>query len=106
MLHLVQVYVILSLVIKMKEKNILAGERLKHSRLKAKKTLEQIGMLCGVHKTTVMRWEKGEIERIGLPTIQMLASYYGVDAAWLSGLDVPERNNSIPDGSHTALGET
>ncbi len=82
----------------MKEKNILAGERLKHSRLKAKKTLEQIGMLCGVHKTTVMRWEKGEIERIGLPTIQMLASYYGVDAAWLSGLDVPERNNSIPDG--------
>ena len=47
----------------MKEKNIIAGERLKQSRLKAKKTLEQIGVLCGVHKTTVMRWEKGEIEK-------------------------------------------
>lgn len=82
----------------MKEKNIIAGERLKQSRLKAKKTLEQIGVLCGVHKTTVMRWEKGEIERIGLPTIQMLASYYGVDAAWLSGLNVPKNEASIPEG--------
>lgn len=78
---------------KMKEKNILAGERLKYSRIKANKTLEQIGTLCGVHKTTVMRWEKGEIERIGLPTIQLLANYYSVDAAWLSGLNVPEREN-------------
>ena len=82
----------------MKEKNIIAGERLKQSRLKAKKTLEQIGVLCGVHKTTVMRWEKGEIERIGLPTIQILASYYGVDAAWLSGLNVPKNEASIPEG--------
>ena len=82
----------------MKEKNILAGERLKQSRLKANKTLEHIGTLCGVHKTTVMRWEKGEIERIGLPTIQLLANYYGVDAAWLSGLNVPERENNIPNG--------
>ena len=72
----------------MKEKNMVAGERLRQCRKNAHKTLEEIGTLCGVHKTTVMRWEKGDIERIGLPTIQLLASFYGVDPAWLSGISV------------------
>lgn len=81
----------------MKEKNVLVGDRLRESRLKANKTLEQIGTLCGVHKTTVMRWEKGEIERVGLATIQLLANYYGVNSAWLSGLNVPEYD-ILPDG--------
>ena len=82
----------------MKQKNITAGQRLKESRLNSKKTLEQIGMLCGVHKTTVMRWETGDIERIGLPTIQLLASYYGVSDAWLSGLNVPKTEARTPNG--------
>ncbi len=83
----------------MKEKNIIAGARLKECRKSADKTLEQIGTLCGVHKTTVMRWEKGEIEKVGLPTIQLLASFYNVNPAWLSGFDVPMRNvpEVLPD---------
>lgn len=82
----------------MKEKNKLAAERLKQCRIKSGNTLEQIGTLCGVHKTTVMRWEKGEIERIGLPTIQLLASFYNVNPAWLSGFDVTESSaNTLPD---------
>ncbi len=89
-----QIDVILQLVINMNDKNILAGERLKQCRKRADKTLEQIGMLCGVHKTTVMRWEKGEIEKIGLPTIQLLASFYNVSPAWLSGLDTPMHDDS------------
>lgn len=95
MLHLPQNHAIVLLVIKMKEKNIIAGARLKECRKSAGKTLEQIGTLCGVHKTTVMRWEKGEIEKVGLPTIQLLASFYNINPAWLSGFDVPMRN--IPD---------
>lgn len=82
-------------------KNMLTAERLKTCRLKANRTLEQIGTLVGVHKTTVMRWEKGETERIGLPIIQTLASYYGVNPAWLMGADVPmnERfSGTIPPG--------
>lgn len=69
--------------------NLITAERLKQCRIKTNQTLEQIGTLVGVHKTTVMRWEKGETERIGLPTIQILASYYGVNPAWLMGADVP-----------------
>lgn len=78
-----------------KEKNLITSERLKYCRLKDNQTLEQIGTLVGVHKTTVMRWEKGETERIGLPTIQMLASYYNVNPAWLMGADVPMSRNEL-----------
>lgn len=30
----------------------------------------------------------------------MLASYYGVDAAWLSGLNVPKNEASVPENFH------
>ncbi len=69
--------------------NMITAERLKICRIKADQTLEQIGILAGVHKSTVMRWEKGETERIGLPTIQLLATHYNVSPAWLMGADVP-----------------
>lgn len=79
--------------------NMITAERLKQCRIKAKQTLEQIGNLTGVHKTTVMRWEKGETERIGLPTIQALATYYRVNPAWLMGADVPmDPSAAIPTG--------
>lgn len=85
-------------VIKMTN-SMITAERLKQCRIKANQTLEQIGTLVGVHKTTVMRWEKGETERIGLPTIQILSAYYNVNPAWLMGADVPmEEKQSIPDG--------
>lgn len=75
--------------------NLITAERLKQCRIRTNQTLEQIGTLVGVHKTTVMRWEKGETERIGLPTIQILASYYGVNPAWLMGADVPMKKADV-----------
>ena len=75
-------------------KEMITAERLKQCRKRAKQTLDQIGTLVGVHKTTVMRWEKGETERIGMPTIQNLAHFYGVSPAWLMGADVPMHEDS------------
>lgn len=83
----------------MKPKNLITAERLKKCRTKSGKTLEQIGELVGAHKTTVMRWEKGETERISLPTIQKLAQLYNVNPAWLMGASVPIREMcDIPEG--------
>ena len=39
----------------MEEKNVLTGKRLKQCRTSANETLEEIGILIGVHKTTVRR---------------------------------------------------
>lgn len=83
----------------MKSKNIVTAERLKDCRVKSGRTLEQIGEIVGAHKTTVMRWEKGETERISLPTIQKLAQLYNVNPAWLMGASVPESDiGDIPEG--------
>lgn len=83
----------------MKPKNLITAERLKDCRTKSGRTLEQIGELVGAHKTTVMRWEKGETERISLPTIQKLAQLYNVNPAWLMGASVPIREiGDIPEG--------
>lgn len=67
----------------------LLGKRLKSCRERANESLELIGELVGVHKTTVMRWENGETKKIGLDTIDRLASHFGVSSAWLAGKDVP-----------------
>ena len=87
MLHLLQNCAIMHLVIKMIEKE--AGKRIKYCREKAGETLEQIGALVNVHKTTVMRWENGDTGKIGLPVIEVLSNHFNVSSGWLSGKDVP-----------------
>lgn len=69
------------------------GQRLKQARELRQITLEEAGKKVDVHKSTVLRWENGETEKIKLPIIEMLASYYNVDATWLMGYDVPMEKN-------------
>ena len=65
------------------------GARLKQARESRHITLEEAGNRVGVHKSTVLRWENGETEKIKLPVIESLASFYNVDPVWLMGYDVP-----------------
>lgn len=65
------------------------GERLKIAREKSNKTLEMAGNKVGVHKSTVLRWEKGETEKIKIPILDTLAQFYNVNPTWLMGYDVP-----------------
>lgn len=82
-----------------KSKYEIAAERLRQCRLENKLTQEQIGTLCGVNKSTVGRWENGKIKDVSISTFQLLSSYYGVDVAWLTGLDVPKkREPPLSDG--------
>lgn len=76
----------------------LTATRLRFCREQNNKTLEEIGTLLGVHKSTVSRWESGETDKISLATISALANYYNVSEAWLSGKNVEmdtRRNNPI-----------
>jgi len=65
------------------------GTRLKQARELRHITLEEAGKKVDVHKSTVLRWENGETEKIKLPIIEMLSSYYNVNPIWLMGYDVP-----------------
>lgn len=64
------------------------GNRLKQAREEKHITLEEAGAKVGVHKSTVLRWENGETEKIKLPIIEALADYYNVNPVWLMGYDV------------------
>lgn len=65
--------------------NDITAKRLKMCREKSGETLEQIGKLVGVNKSTIMRWENGETWKIKLPTLQFLADHFGVSLSWLQG---------------------
>lgn len=73
------------------------GERLKLAREKSGKTLEIAGNKVGVHKSTVLRWENGETEKIKVPILDTLAQFYNVNPAWLMGYDVPMERFYLPD---------
>ncbi len=67
------------------EENITAL-RLRRCREESRETLERIGQLAGVNKSTVMRWERGDTSKINLPTLYLLARHFGVNIQWLMGL--------------------
>lgn len=68
----------------------LAAKRLRACRLGARETLAQVGALAGVHKSTVLRWERGDTSKINRPTLHLLAAHFGVEPAWLLGQEEPE----------------
>lgn len=68
------------------------GHRLKQARELRNITLEEAGKKVDVHKSTVLRWENGETEKIKIPIIETLAIFYNVNPTWLMGYDVPMEN--------------
>ena len=82
--------------------------RLKQSRESNNITLEEAGQKVGVHKSTVLRWENGETEKIKLPVLEALASLYNVNTMWLMGYDVPMKRDykkDTPDLSELIINE-
>ena len=76
----------------------LTALRLRQCREDSRETLEQIGALTGVNKSTVMRWERGDTSKINLPTLYALAGHFHVNPLWLQGLsdDPTEREDARP----------
>lgn len=73
----------------------LSAKRLRACRENARETLEQVGRLTGVNKSTVLRWERGETSKINRPTMELLARHYHVNPRWLMGLDEDRREAAV-----------
>ena len=71
------------------------GKRLKQARELRHITLEDAGKKVDVHKSTVLRWENGETEKIKIPVVEILANYYNVSPVWLMGYDVPMERQEL-----------
>ena len=66
------------------------GGKLKKRRLELGLTLEEVGNLVGVSKSTVMKWETGFIENMRRDNVALLAKALRVSPLWIMGLDEPE----------------
>ena len=66
------------------------GQKIKKLRLDKGMTLEQVGDAVGVGKSTVRKWETGEIANMGRDKIEKVAIALGVSPAYLMGWDDAE----------------
>lgn len=63
------------------------SRKIKELRLSKEMTLEQVGAIVGVGKSTVRKWENGAIINIGIDKIVPLAKALGTSPAYLMGWD-------------------
>lgn len=63
------------------------GDKIKKRRLELGLTLEEVGAIVGVSKSTVMKWETGYIENMKRDKIALLARALRVSPLWVMGMD-------------------
>lgn len=71
------------------------SRRIKELRLSKHMTLEDVGNIVGVGKSTVRKWENGLIENMKRDKIASLAKALGVSPSYLMGWD--DQSAATPD---------
>ena len=69
-------------------------EKIKYLRAERGLTLEDVGNYVGVGKSTVRKWECGQIANMRRDKIAKLAEVLGVTPAYLMGWEEPARENN------------
>jgi len=77
---------------------------LKNRRLELDLTLEEVGRLCGVSKSTVMKWENGEIENMKRDKIVLIAKALKVEPIYVLGIDDDQNIIKLPSNKIPILG--
>jgi repressor LexA len=70
------------------------SRKIKELRLERNMTLEEVGKIVGVGKSTVRKWETGMIANMGRDKIALLAHALGVTPAYLMGWGEPTQTSS------------
>jgi len=63
------------------------GEKLRELRLARHMTLEEVGKKVGVGKSTVRKWETGDIASMKEEKVKLLAAALGTTPMYLMGLE-------------------
>lgn len=86
------------------------GEKIKQRRLELGLTLEEVGSMVGVSKSTVMKWETGYIENMKRDKIALLAKALRKSPLWVMGIEdldnaVESRTKKVPLLGSVAAGK-
>ena len=74
------------------------GLRIQSTRLSRKLTIDELAAQVGIHKSTISRYERGEIESPKIPVVNAIANALQVNPSWLIGKsdDAAFVSNIIP----------
>lgn len=72
--------------------NVEIGKRIKQARDSKSLSQEELGSQLGLNKSTIQRYESGQVQRIKLPILENMAKILGVNPSWL----VLKSNDPIP----------
>jgi len=76
--------------------NIEIGIRIANRRSALGLTMDEVAQRIGVAKSTIQRYEKGQIQKIKLPVIESIATALGVNPDWIIGnTDNPAPMNNV-----------
>ena len=84
------------------------AELIKMLRKERGLTLEEVGKRVGVGKSTVRKWESGQIANMRRDKIALLAKALAVSPTFLMGWqseEKPKENNSAPESSNSERDE-
>lgn len=68
------------------------GERIKHLRLLADMSQEELGKRVGVQRAAINKYEKGSVTNIPISTIEKMAQVFDVSPTYIVGWDEPSGN--------------
>jgi repressor LexA len=103
LLHFCNVHIIINLSNLIKEHNMTIGERIKDRRKELGIRAEDLAYKLGVSRSTIFRWENGDIEKVPANFLSAIASSLNVSQAYLMGwsddvyVDIPKlsKTNNI-----------
>lgn len=71
------------------------GQKIKHLRKSRGMSLEQVGDIVGVGKSTVRKWETGDIANMRRDKIALLAKALGVSPGYIMGWEDNSNENNV-----------
>ena len=69
------------------QKRVTTGERIKEKRKELGITAEELGEKVGVNRSTIYRYEKGDIEKLPISVIEKIAKTLCIEPSYLIGYD-------------------
>ena len=74
------------------------GARIKARRLELKMSMEELGKRIGKNRSTILRYEKGEIENLPLDVLEPIAKALHTTPQYLMGWEqVQKKNDALSD---------
>ena len=70
------------------------GKRIKQRRLELKMSADKLGEILGKDRSTIYRYEKGDIENLPLDILEPIATALGTTPAYLMGWKDDQQKNS------------